>query len=527
MTAELLFLGEIRTMDARHPRSHALAVSGGRVVALGDEARVLADGRTEVVELGDRVLLPGFHDAHVHLPAHGLELGQLDLRRTPSLREALERVAERAAQLPRGAWLQASGFALERWGLRGIGPDEAAALERASGGHPTVLRSQDHHSVWGSPSALRAAGVTRDTPDPPEGIVARDADGEPTGLLFERATELLLGRLPALGPGELRDALARAGADLAARGITTVHHMALDPAPHWRAMADAASDPAYPLRVWACIRHQDVEHAAALGLATGQGGARFAIGGAKFFADGALGSRTAWMLEPYLEEGGTGVAVDGPEVLAARLPLAIEAGLTPVVHAIGDAANRAVLDALEATAPAWRGAGLRPRIEHAQHLHPDDVARFGRIGVVASVQPLHMTFDGPSIRRLLGDRVERAYPFRSLLAGGATLALGSDTPVAEPDVLAALRAATTRRDAEGRTVGEDQALSWDEALEAQTLGAAHAIGREHRSGMLAPGYDADLTVLSGDPERVGDELAVVATVLAGRPTFGAEALAPA
>lgn len=524
MAADWLFLGDVLTMDPRRPRSDALALAGRTVVALGDEARASADAHTQVVELGGRAVLPGFHDAHVHLPAHGLELAQLDLRPIASLDEALTAVAERAAGLAPDGWLQASGFALERWGLDGIGADEAAALERAAAGRPAVLRSQDHHSVWGSRTALARAGIDRTTPDPAEGIVVRGADGEPTGLLLERATDLLLERLPKPSAEELATALARAGADLAARGVTTVHHMALDPAPHWRAMASAASRDDYPLRVWACIRHQDIEHAAALGLATGQGGERFAVGGAKFFADGALGSLTAWMLEPYLERGGTGVAVDGPEVLARRLPLAIAAGLAPVVHAIGDAANRAVLDALEATAPAWREAGLRPRIEHVQHLHPDDVARLARLGVVASVQPLHLAFDGPAVRRLLGDRQDRAYPFASLLAAGAVLASGSDTPVAEPDVLAALRAATGRLDVEGRALGPTERLTVEQALAALTRGAAYAIGRERRSGMLAPGFDADVTVLSADPGAELDGLSVVATLVAGTPTFGADAL---
>ena len=294
--------------------------------------------------------------------------------------------------------------------------------------------------------------------------------------------------------------------------------MAYEPPIFWRALAKRASDRAYPLRVWACIPHEDIEHAVAIGLATGQGGDRFQVGGAKFFADGALGSRTAWMLDPY-PTGGHGVAVDDPEVLAERIPLALEAGLAPVIHAIGDAANRAVLDALAALRSRWGTKGLRPRIEHAQHLHPDDVPRFGSLGIVASVQPAHLPFDAPSIRQLLGDRIGRAYPWRTLEATGALLAFGSDAPVATPDVFATLRAAVRRIGVDGEPLRKGESLSVDRALAAHTHGAAQAIGWGDRSGQILEGYDADLCVLDHDPLVTLEDLSVMGTVQAGRWTY--------
>ena len=526
MSADWLFRGTVLTLDAARPRTHALAATAGRIVALGDRAEAAAGPGTRVVALGEQALLPGFHDAHVHLASHGLELAQLDLKDVRSLDALLQRVAARANALPEGAWILGNGFALERLGLEAIGPDEGDALERASAGRPVALRSQDHHSLWGNRHALRLAGIDRTTVDPPEGVIQRDHRGEPTGLLLEHAMALLAARIPEPDANELARAQQRAGAHLAARGVTTVHAMAYEPARHWRATADAASTAAYPLRVWACVGQEHIEQAAELGVATGQGGGSFTVGGAKFFADGALGSLTAWMLEPYAGRGGdVGVAVDGPEVLARRLPLAIRAGLTPVVHAIGDAANRAVLDALEATGPSWRAAGLRPRIEHAQHLHPDDLPRFGALGVTASAQPLHLTFDVPTIVRTLPDRTDRAYAFASLLAGGATLAFGSDTPVADPDVILGLRAATGRSGQDGTVLGAGERLTVQQALEAYTCGAARAIGREDRSGRLAPGFDADLVVLSHDPTRTLDDLTVMATFKGGAVTHGEDALA--
>lgn len=525
MRVDWLFRGDVLTMDGARPRAHAAAVAGGRIVAVGEGAEAAAGPHTRVVELGERALLPGFHDAHLHLAEHALELSQLDLKEVRSLEALLQRIEARAHDLPEDGWLLGNGFALERLSLAGVGPAERDALDRASAGRPVALRSQDHHSLWGNRRALLLAGIDRSTADPPEGVIQRDDRGEPTGLLLEHAMALLVGHLPEPDADELARALQRAGRHLAARGVTTVHSMAYEPASYWRATADAASTGSYPLRVWACIGQEHIEEAAAVGVATGQGGGSFTIGGAKFFADGALGSLTAWMLEPYAGGGGNvGVAVDGPEVLARRLPLAVRAGLTPVVHAIGDAANRAVLDALERTAPGWRAAGLRPRIEHAQHVHPDDLPRFAALGVTASAQPLHLTFDVPTIRRMLPDRTDRAYAFATLLATGATLAFGSDTPVAEPDVILGLRAATGRRGTDHTVLGAGERLTVEQALGAYTLGAARAIGREGRSGRVAPGFDADLVVLSHDPTRTLDDLAVVATLKGGAVTYGEDAL---
>ena len=523
MTADVLLLpGRVRTGDPALPVAEAVAWRAGRVSYVGDRAgaRAHVGPTTRVLEAPGACALPGFHDAHVHLTQHGLELAQVRLDDAGSLDEGLQRVAEAAGARPPGSWILGAGFALQRWGVAALRRED---LDRAAPHHPVLMRSQDHHSAWVNTAALAFAGVDAATPDPEHGTVVRDADGAPSGLLLERALHLVWDRLPRPGAEALAAALDAAAADLAARGITTVHHMAYEPASYWRALAGKASRAdggAYPLRVWAAIPHADLERAAAIGLAGGQGGDFFVVGGAKFFADGALGSRTAWTLEPY-PDGGTGVAVDGPDVLRERFALAADAGFAPVTHAIGDAANRAVLDALEATAPRWRAAGLRPRIEHVQHLHRDDVARLARLGVVASMQPIHLTFDAPSVRALFGDRIDRAYRTRDLLDAGTVLAFGSDTPVASPDPLAGLRAAVRREGVDGVPLGPDQALTTQEALHAYTAGAAFAIGREARSGVLRVGADADVVLLDHDPVDHLDDLAVRATFLAGDATFDA------
>ncbi|MFU8888182.1 MAG: amidohydrolase [Trueperaceae bacterium] len=526
MTADVVLLaGRVRTMDARRPLAQGVAWRTGRLVAVGTRDEVLAwsGPRTRVIDAPDACVLPGFHDAHLHLTQHGLELEQVGLADAATLDEGLARVAAAATRIPEGSWILGAGFALQRWGLRGL---DRRDLDRVAPRHPVMLRSQDHHSAWANAAALALAGIGAATADPDGGVIVREADGEPSGLLLEAALELVWDVVPRPDAAALGRALDAAGRDLAAHGITTVHHMAYEPPSHWRALASRASRAdggAYPLRVWACIPHADLERAAAIGLAGGQGGDHFVVGGAKFFADGALGSRTAWMLQPY-GEGGVGMVEDGPDVLPERFTLAAEAGFAPVTHAIGDAANRAVIAALEATAPAWRAAGLRPRIEHAQHLHADDVARLAALGAVASMQPIHLTFDAASVRALLPDRLDRAYRTRDLLAAGVPLAFGSDTPVAPPDVLAGLRAAVGRQGADGLELGAGQALSVPEALAAYTTGAAFAIGREGRSGMLREGYDADVVLLDHDPLAGLDDLTVVATAMDGAFTHGGDGL---
>ena len=520
--ADAIFLGSVLTMDPQRPRAQGLAVRAGRVMALGDAATMhtFAGPATEVYELGGACLMPGFHDAHLHLTGLGLALGQLDLSGASSFSEALRLITAHASSLATDAWVMGGGFALNTWGLGTIGEHEAALLETAVGGRPALLESQDLHSSWVSRRVLAAAGIGPETTVPTDGRIEFGESGIPTGLLAERARELVAAVVPAHGRQELRAAVLAAGDHLASLGVTTVHHMAAEPPAYFREMALAA-DADFPLRVWACLPQQHIEAAAELGIATGLGGEHFTIGGAKFFADGALGSKTALMLDPY--QGGTskGIAVDSAEILAERLPLAIAAGLTPVVHAIGDAATRAVVDAFSDVAASLKAAGLRPRLEHAQHMHQDDVKRAGALGLICSLQPIHLTFDVAGIKAVLPDRLERAYPTRSLATAGARLAFGSDAPVAAADVFAGLRAACRRAAATGERLNAAEAISPDQALAAYTTGAAYAIGREERSGMLREGFDADLVVLSHDPLVDLDGLQVMSTYKAGRSTFNA------
>ncbi len=476
----------------------ALAVRAGVILAVGSENEVRAQlaPNPEVIDLQSACLLPGFHDSHVHLTRHGFELDQLRLDDAPTLEHAQQMVKERLEQTPAGTWILGSGFATRRWGLTTLTRQQ---LDMVAPNHPVALESQDHHSAWLNTAALRELGIDASTPDPEHGTIVHEDDGQPSGMLLERAMYLVRAGLDTPSDDVIRDALVNAASDLARYGITSVHHMAAEPNHYWRQHGLMAAQPDYALRVWSCIPQEDADGARTVGLATGQGGDRFQVGGAKFFADGALGTQTAFMLAPYVGSDDIGTVVHSEAFMRERFPLVIEAGLTPVIHAIGDAANRMTLDVLEATAPLWQAKNMRPRIEHAQHLNPDDLSRFASLGVIASVQPIHMVFDAPTMSSILGTRSEDAYRFKSLLDSGAHLAMGSDTPIASPDIIAGIRAAVTRKDNQGNTFYPDEVLSVYEVLSGYTKDAAYAIHREHRSGQLKPGFDADLVMLSHSP----------------------------
>ena len=517
---DTLFVGgSIQTMDSANPQTEALLLRGERILALGEEAelRTLAAPDVKVVNLAGACVLPGFHDSHVHLTQHGLELGQVRLESARTLQEGLQLVAQRVAQEPAGTWILGAGFLMSRWNVAELTRQQ---LDEVAPEHPVILRSQDHHSAWVNSKALELSGISADTPDPDNGKIVRGADGKPTGMLLERALHSVMDSVPLPSKAQLDEALQIAAQDFASLGITTVHHMAYEPVSYWQQIALKASSPEYPVRVWACVDHALIEQAADLGLATGQGGEHFQIGGAKFFVDGALGSLTAWMLEPYQGTSTTGVVIDGPQILRERFPKAIQAGLVPVCHAIGDAAVREVLNVLEELRDLWQKRNLRPRIEHAQHLQPDDIKRFGELGITVSAQPLHLRFDAKRAGELLGERLSMTHPWRGFKDGGALIAFGSDTPIASPGVIAGLQTATQRVSEEGRAVHPEQALTLQESLTAYTCDAARAIHWEHRSGQLKAGYDADIVILSAPPQEGLADLKVTATMKAGRWTFG-------
>jgi len=498
----VLYNGNIHTMDSRQPHCRALAIAGKRVMAVGDDAEIkaLLGPRGEAVDLGGRTVVPGFTDCHVHFLSYSLSLQQIDLANVPTLEEALARVAARAATTPAGYWLRGRGWDHSLWGMSAF--PTRHDLDRVAPHHPVYLERKCGHAGWANSRALELAGITAQTPDPPGGQIERDpATGEPTGILKELAMELI-SRL--LEEPSLEQAVAaiRTGMGHAHRlGLVGIHDM--EGALALRAMQELNARGELKLRVLMQIPEASLDAAIQVGLQSGFGDDHLRIGGVKIFSDGALGARTASMLEAYdSEPDNYDIMLADPVHLREVIGKASRAGIAAFVHAIGDRANREVLNAIEASRQAGEGPHLRHRIEHAQLLHPDDIPRFARLGVIPSMQPIHATQDMVLADTYWGARNIGAYAWRSLLASGATLAFGSDCPVEDLSPLKGIHAAVTRRRADG-SPGPDgwypeQRLTVGEAIYAYTAGAAYAGGEEATRGTLAPGKLADLVVLSHD-----------------------------
>lgn len=480
-----IILARTLTLDPQKPEAGAVLVGGGRVLAVGsrEEMQTLAP-RAVIHDHRGLLLTPGLTDAHIHLTLYGASLSEIDLAGTRSVAEVRAKVAARAAQTPAGEWLVGSGFLLSELGLSDY--PTAADLDEVSPHHPVLLHSRDHHMLWVNSAALRLAGITGATPDPDGGHIVH-----PLGCLQENAQALVQDLLPQPTPQQWLD-YARAGtADLAARGFVGAHTMAFEPPQAAQALQTLAHAGELPLRVWACLPHEKLEMVRELGIGSAPG-ALFQWGGVKFFADGALGSRTAWLHAPGFADGsGTGIALDAPELIYERGLEALALGLTPVTHAIGDRANTEVMNVYERLRPAAEARGIRLRVEHSQHLRPADIPRM--CGLTSSVQPIHLQADGPMIRTLLPHLEATTYAFKALQEAGANLAFGSDAPVAPPDVQANFAAAITRRDDSGQAIAPDQALTELEVLRAYTRGPAIAAGWDDE-GWIVPGARAAFTL---------------------------------
>ncbi len=498
----VLYNGNIHTMDIERPRVQALAIIGNRVLAIGDDAemRSLRAPAGQGIDLQGRTVVPGFTDSHLHFLSYGLSLKRIDLTKAQTLEQALAQVAARAAEAPAGHWLQGRGWDHTLW-AGGTFPTRHD-LDRVVPNHPVSLTRKCGHVGWANSLALAKAGITRETPDPPGGVIDRDpATGEPTGILKELATHLVSRLLQEPSMDEAMDAIKTGIVNAHRLGLVGVHTM--EGALSLHAFQRLRATHELKLRVLMQIPEESLSAAIQLGLQSGFGDERLRIGGVKLFSDGSLGGRTAHLLEPYNgEPDNYGVAVATSEHLCDTVRRASRAGIASFIHAIGDRANREVLNAIEASRQASEGLNLRHRIEHAQILHPDDLPRLAKLGVIASMQPIHCTQDMHMADANWGARSAGAYAWRSLLDSGAVLAFGSDSPVEDLDVIKGIHAAVTRRRADGAPGLEgwypEQRISASEAVYAYTAGAAHASGEETIKGTLSPGKLADLVVLSQD-----------------------------
>jgi predicted amidohydrolase YtcJ len=490
MSRTLLRHDRIWTGDADQPWTDALLVEDGRVTAVGPSAREA--GAADVVDLPGALVMPGLHDAHIHTEWVGRSLASVDLREARSLEETLELVRVHAEGLADGEWLHSGRWNHNIWDVP-VQPDRHS-LDTVSGDRVAALSSVDGHTIWANSLALQRAGITRDTPDPIGGEIVRDADGEPTGILRESAQDLLdvieQDQVP------LRPWIERAQQVLLSVGLTSITD--IDGEETRAAYADLHADGALRLRVTKCTRDGDLELAIAEGRRSGQGDDRFRVGPVKFFSDGALGSHTAHMTEPFIGHEGCGIAAMPYDVLLERTLLAVRSGLDVCTHAIGDEANRLVLNSFEAVRAEGHDNLLR--VEHAQHVLPVDIPRFRTLDVIASMQPSHCTADLELADQIIGPRRLASYAWRSFLDAGVRLAFGSDAPVEDPNPFYGLHAAVTRQRADGTPFGgwrPEERITLDEAVHAHTVGAHEAVGRTD-VGRLVAGQLADLVVVDRD-----------------------------
>jgi len=522
----LLVNGCIYTMDSGWPWARSIALRGTRILAVGDDlgALLAPDGR--LTDLGGRCVVPGLIDSHVHFTGFATGWRELDLGEASSLGEFRALVAGRSSSCgPGDGWILGRGWDQEQW------PDRrfpcASDLDDVAPNSPVLLRAKSGHALVTNSIGLGLAGITSETSDPPGGRIGRDASGNPDGMLFEgSAMSLVAGLVPPPGTAEV-DAALREAFPLAWRvGITAVHDM--DGMAAYEAYRRLQLVGPLGVRIVKYLPSEMADAAPQLVSQTNVGDQWLRIGGIKVFADGALGARTAAMLAPYDgEPHNIGVLTIEEDALRSVARSAKSGGLCLAVHAIGDRANRMVLDVLESVGSP--GEGRPPhRIEHAQLLDPDDVDRFGRLGIVASMQPIHATQDAPMADRYWGDRCAHAYAWNSLLRAGAFLAFGSDCPVEDINPMLGIHAAVTRRSVDGAP-GPDgwypaQRLKVWDAVHAYTLGAAYAGGMDDWVGSLMPGKLADLVVLDRDifecPPMEIAETQVLATMIGGQLVYG-------
>ena len=519
----LVLARRIHTLDpdapADAPLPDALLAQHGRVLAVGPAAELRSAARdAQILDLRPATLTPGLTDAHIHLVEWALARREVDLSSADSPEAAARMVGRHAGQ--GDGWVRGRGWNPHRWAAA----PTRELLDRAVPGRPVALQSHDMHALWVSSEALRRAGIDRHTPDPDGGRIVRDADGEPTGLLLERAAELVVGCIPPATDAEVEAALLDAQAELHRLGITGVHclpniHIAgPDPLPTLETLRARGL---LRLRVLTHLPLAALDDAIRLGVRSGFGGEWIRIGAVKMFLDGALGSRTAWLREPYVDSTDHGIQVLPADDFRDAVRRAAAAGIATAVHAIGDAAVSLALDVL--ADPAVRVPALPHRIEHVQLCPPERFADAGRHGITASVQPCHLITDWRPAERHWGhDRCRGAYAFRSLLAGGAVLAFGSDAPVEPVDPRLGLFAALARQDLDGQPADgwfPAERLAAPEALRGYTLGPAHAAGATGAQGVLAPGAYADFAAWEQDPLELAAPdilgLRCVATVVGG------------
>ena len=493
------------TVDPARPEAEAVAVLGDRIVAVGSNADVDAwrGPRTRVVDAGGKRLLPGFNDAHVHFVDGGAQLESVELKDAASPQEFARRIGRQAAKTPKGAWVLNGEWDEMKWSPAALPTKEL--IDPVTPDTPVAVSRYDGHMVLANSLALKLAGITAGTPDPPGGVIVRDARGNPTGAIKDAAMDILFKAVPSPSHAERRRYAESALKHAASVGVTSVQHMSAD-FTEIAVYSELLEEGKLTTRIYAAPLITQVDDQAKIGIRRAFGGPFLRIGAVKAFADGSLGSSTAFFFEPFTDQpGNRGILSDEMHpvsLMRERMMRADAAGLQIYTHAIGDAAISAILDLYSEIEKAHGRRDRRWRIEHSQHIAAKDFERFAQLGVIASVQPYHAIDDGRWAEGRIGhDRAARTYAFRTLLDHGVRLALGTDWTVAPLNPMLTLYAATTRATLDGKNPQgwfPEQKLTIQEAIAAYTMGSAYSEFQEKEKGSITPGKLADMVMLSDD-----------------------------
>lgn len=525
---------KIWTVDKSLPTAQAVAVLGDRIVAVGSNTEVDAwrAPHTHVIDAGGKLLLPGFNDAHVHFVSGGMQLDNIQLNDATTPEEFARRIGERARVTAKGEWIVGGNWDETKWNPPNMPTKEL--IDAVTPDTPVFVSRYDGHMGLANSVALRLAGITAKTPDPPGGTIVRDAQGNPTGALKDAATDYIDKVIPPLTHDQRLKIVKRALAHAASVGVTSVQHMVASNE-DIAVYSELLQRDELTTRIYVAPSITHVDDLAKLGIGHAFGGPYLRIGALKAFADGSLGSGTAYFYEPFLNQGNNrGLLSDEMQPISLmrdRYMKGDAAGLQICTHAIGDEGISTILDLYSEVIKKHGEADRRLRIEHAQHMAAKDFERFAQLHVIASVQPYHAIDDGRFAESHIGhDRASRTYAFRTFLDHGVRLAFGTDWEVAPLDPLLTVYAAVTRATLDGKNPNgwfPEQKLSVAEAIEAYTMGSAYAEFQEKEKGSITPGKLADMVLLSDDifsivPEKIR-EVRVRKTFVGGRLVFDAAA----
>ncbi len=539
LSPELILInGNFRTMDIDIPRAQAVAIHRGQIMAVGNNDAIgdMADASTKKIDLEGRLVLPGMIDSHFHYYEWARMRKHLNLGDVASFAECMRNIHIASEKKKPNEWIIGQGFNESDWPENRM--PSRIDLDEVAPHHPVIIWRCDLHLAVANSNALDQAGVQRNTSDPPETLIERDAGGKPTGILREHAINLVKETIPPLTDKEIMDAMQDAMSELHALGLTGLHDIRLMGGSEgaaalrsWQKLNEASE---LRLRTWVTIPGERIDETIALGLRTGFGDEWLRLGHLKYFADGGMGARTAWMIDPYIDAG-SGMPLTTIEELEQAVIKADAAGLSVMIHAVGDRTNRELARMFEKLVPynggasenhAYRCNKVPHRIEHLQMIRKSDISKLAGMGIAGCVQPHNMILDINMIDKSVGKLGKHSYAFRDMLNAGIQLMFSSDCPVAEPSPLTGIHAAVTRQRADRTPKGgwyPDQTVSVDEAVRAYTLTPAIASGAGDTLGSLAPGKMADIVVLDRDiysiPAMEIIEANIDMTILGGRVVY--------